>query len=156
MDSKSNPEDDVPEIPADDMQTTSCVTPEAVHDADSCNCNGCSISRESPSPFQSKESAILSKFQRGNRNFLAAWYDKVRWLTLCIRRSKVFCACCRYAMAHKLISFSKRSDSAFLPTGFDNYKKAIEKFNQHASSSVHHEAVMKCSAISQPSIQSRH
>ncbi len=127
------------------------VTPEAVLDADSCDCNGCSIGRENPSPLQPKESAILSKFQRGNRNFLAAWF---RWLTLCINRSKVICSYCRNAMAHKLVTFSKRGDYAFLSTSFDNYKTAIEKFNQHASSSVHQEAAIKCSAISQPSIQS--
>ena len=86
------------------------------------------MGRNSPSPFQTNKSEILSKFQRGNRNFLVAWYDQFNWGTLCINRSKVFCAYCRYAMAHKLITFSKQSDSAFLSTGFDNYKKAIDKF----------------------------
>ena len=43
----------------------------------------------------------------------------------------------------------------FSATGFNNYKKPIKKFNQHAHSSVHQEAVMKCSAMSQPSIKSQ-
>ena len=138
------------------MQAISSVTHEAVNDADSCDCNRCTIGRNTSSPFQPKESEILSQFQRGNRHFLAAWYDQFNWVTLCINSSKVFCACYKYAMEHKLIPFSKQSDSVFLSTGFDtcNYKKAVEKFNKHASSLVYHETVMKCSTLSQLSILS--
>ena len=73
-----------------------------------------------------------------------------------MKRNEVFCAYCRYAHSHGLITFARRGDqTTFSATGFDNYKKAIEKFNHHAHSSVHQEAVMKCSAMSQPSIESQ-
>ena len=92
-------ESDMDQTTSDDVQTT-CVTPEphTVCDTDTCedtcDCNGCSIGGESPTPFQPKKSAILSKFQRGKRTFLATWYETFEWLTLCVKRCKVFCAYC--------------------------------------------------------------
>lgn len=109
-----------------------------------------------PTPFQPNESAILSKFKRGQRTFVASWYNTFKWLTLCVKRNKVFCAYCRYAHSHGLITFARRGDqTTFSATGFDNYKKGVDKFNHHAHSSAHQEAVLKCSAMSQPSIESQ-
>ena len=59
-------------------------------------------------------------------------------------------------ITYGLITFARRSDqTTFSATGFNNYKKAIQKFNHHVHSSVHQEAVMKCSAMSQPSAESQ-
>ena len=82
---------------------TACVTPETSEaGSKSCDCNGCSIGEASPTPFQPKESAIFSKFKRGQRTFVASWYNTFKWLTLCVKRNKVFCAYCRYAHSHGL------------------------------------------------------
>ena len=62
------------------------------------------------------------------------------------KKGAVVCAICRFASEQKLI--------AFTTTGFTNYKKAIERCSQHATSSTHNEAIMKFSAMHQPSIQS--
>ena len=95
----------------------------------------------------------MSGFERNGRKFLSSWYDKHNWLTLCTKQQKVFCTYCQFAKTHNLLQFSTRGDSAFTSTGFNNYKKAMEKFAQHAASATHQEAVMKCSAIAMPSIQ---
>ena len=121
----------------------------------SCDCTGCTIGKENPTAFQPKEPAVLCAFERNGHKFLAAWYGKYPWLTLCVKRSKVFCSYCRYAKEHNLITFSTRGDLAFSVNGFDNYKKAMEKFLHHEGSLSHQEAVMKCNAILAPSIQSR-
>ena len=104
--------------------------------------------------FQPKESALLCQFTRKGRTFLASWYTDHPWVTLCTGRLKVFCVYCRYAKAHNLLTFSLHNHDAFGLTRFGNYKKAVEKFNSHSASKAHQEAVMKCSAVSRPSIQS--
>ena len=71
-----------------------------------------------------------------------------------MKQKKVFCVFCRYAKAHKMVIFSFHSDPTFTDSGFDNYKKAVEKLNQHEASMTHREAVMKCLAIRGPSIDS--
>ena len=75
-------------------------------------------------------------------------------MTWCLKRQKVFCSYCRYAKAHTPIKFSTHGDPAFTSTGFDNYKKLLERFGHHASSAVHRESTMPWSAAG-PSIQSR-
>lgn len=122
---------------------------------ETCDCTGCTIGAENGSAFQPKEPGILCAFERNGRKFLPTWYDKYQWLTLCVKRCKVFCSYCRYAREHNLITFATRGDLAFSIVGFDNYKKAMEKFLHHEGSSSHQEAVMKCNAISAPSIRSR-
>ena len=52
------------------------------------------------------------------------------------------------------MTFSMHSEPAFTDCGFDNYEKALGKFAQHEASMSHREAVMKCSAIRGPSIES--
>ena len=107
-------ERDLDQTTSDDVQAT-CTTPEphTVCDTDSCDCSGCSIGMESPTPFQTKQVAILSNFQRSKQTFLASWYEAFKWLTLCVKRYKVFCVYCRYANARRLITFAKHGNTAF-------------------------------------------
>ena len=60
---------------------------------------------------------------------------------------------CRYANKHKLFTFCKKGDEAFTVRGFDNYKKAIEKFRIHENSDSHLEARLKCKSLNNPSIK---
>lgn len=78
--------------------------------------------------YQPHEKATLSLFMKKDRRFLPVWYSKYSWITLCTSQKKVFCLYCRFAHKHKLLSFSKRGEDAFTFFGFDNYKKALEKF----------------------------
>ena len=49
---------------------------------------------------------------------------------------------CRLAAKHGLLGFSKNSSPVFTESGFNNWKKAKEKFNSHASSLIHKEAML--------------
>ena len=43
-----------------------------------------------------------------------------------------------------MLNFSKRGEDTFTTGGFNNWKKALEKFKRHSLSITHREAVMKC------------
>jgi len=51
-----------------------------------------------------------------------------------------------------LLCLAKKGDDAFVNTGYDNWKKAHEKFAQHAQSGPHKEAVLKIELIQQESV----
>ena len=80
------------------------------------------------------------------------WYDKFPWITLCTAQ-KVFCVYCRYAYKHNLFTFCRKGDEAFSVKGFDNYKKAVEKFRIHENSDSHLEGRLKCKSLNNPSVQ---
>ena len=60
---------------------------------------------------------------------------------------------CRYAYKHNSFTFCKKGDEAFSMKGFDNYKKAVEKFRIHENSDSHLEGRLKCRSLNNPSIQ---
>ena len=57
---------------------------------------------------------------------------------------------CRYISLHQLLTFSKNFSPAFISDGFNNWNKAIKKFNDHESSHTHLEARMKWEAQGKP------
>ena len=67
-------------------------------------------------------------------------------------KKKVFCIYCRQVRSLKMISFEKKGDDAFTKRGFDNYKKAIEKFRVHKMCDTHLEAQLKCGLLGNKSI----
>ena len=104
-------------------------------------------------PYQPSDKAILSTLSKGKRNFLSSWYKQHPWLTVCVAKKKAFCLYCRYAVKHDLLTFSKMGENAFVCTGFDNWKKALEKFKAHSNSSTHKEAKMKWASLGKPTVQ---
>ena len=74
------------------------------------------------------------------------------WLTYCTTFGTVFCFHCREAKSKKLLTFSKCLDNAFITTGFNNWKKAKEKFKDHEKSHCHQEATLKLKASRGPSV----
>jgi len=54
-----------------------------------------------------------------------------------------------------MLTFSKNGEEAFTVRGFDNFKKATEKFRTHANSDSHLESKLKWNALSNPTIQSQ-
>ena len=75
-----------------------------------------------------------------------------KWLTFCVTRNLVFCFYCRLAATRGLLSFSKNASDAFVSKGFNNWKKAKERFREHEQSHAHSEACVKISALKQPSV----
>ena len=89
-----------------------------------------------PSPFQPKDLKAIERTRRkqgqksGLHVFSSAWYVTDPWITLCTTRARVFCAHCRYCVGKGLSSDKK--EKAFVTTGFGNWKKAHQRFQQHA------------------------
>ena len=71
---------------------------------------------------------------------------------MCTTQKKVFCFYCKHATEHKLVQFSKNSNPAFTEIGFNNWKKAHEKFTNHSVSHTHKEAKMKWLAFGKRSL----
>ena len=104
---------------------TNPVAVSSACDVQKCVCEGCSLNVEEPKTFQPPEAAVLFKFERVGRKFCSVWYGQHKWLTLCVKQRKVFCAYYRYAHSHKLTTFANRGDAAFVSAGFDNFKKGL-------------------------------
>lgn len=66
----------------------------------------------------------------------------------------VFCIYCRFAKRCNHFSLAKKGDEAFSVRGFDNYKKATEKFRTHdtSKSDAHLEAMMKWKCLNHPTV----
>ena len=106
-------------------------------------------------PFQPSDQSIIEKTRKQGKKycqFSPAWYSTYPWLSLCITRAKAFCTYCRYCDGHCLLCLAKKGEDAFIYAGFDNWKKAVERYNQHVYSGSHREAVMKIELLKQDSI----
>ena len=143
-------EDDLePELDQVDVSTESNCESTEITNADVCNDICCSNDTK---PFQPSDKALLRKLTRNGRNFVSGWFKEYPWLTMCISKNSVLCMYCKSAAKHGLLQFSHNSNSSFVKSGFSNWKKAKEKFNNHALSLVHKEALLKWSSLNRPSI----
>ena len=109
-------------------------------------------------PYQPTEASKLQGLQRRqgkrNRRFSPTWYSTYPWLTVCTTKGKAFCVYCRYCSEKGLFHLAKKGEDAFVEVGFDNWKKAHEKFNQHSHSDLHKEALLKVELSQQEDIRS--
>ena len=105
--------------------------------------------------YQPTDKKTLARLANKRRNFQPHWFKRFPWLSICTTDNKVYCICCRYATQHGLISFSKMGERAFTETGFQNWKKAVEKFSAHGGSQVHREASLKWMARGKQTIESQ-
>ena len=148
---EEQPDVDLHQITTMDLQsaTEDTSSPQNVNGNIDCREVCCSNSDQA---FQPQDNATLSAFVRKDRKFLTAWYAEHTWITLCISKRKVLCFYCRYAAKHNQCSLSTKGEDAFSVHGFDNYKKALEKFQTHEKSASHREAVMKWNLRRTPSV----
>ena len=118
-------------------------------DSSYCEAECCSSTRDKP--YQPTSKLVLSNTRRiqgegknkQGRVVQTSWFSKHPWLTLCTTRWKLFCFTCSAAARKKQLVFSKNVDSAFISSGFCNWRKASEVFIKHELSSAHSEAVLK-------------
>lgn len=121
-------------------------------------CDGACCREEalSPQPFQPEDRAVIActrkKQGQKYRSFSPAWYSSYPWLTLCTTRYKVYCTYCRYCSRKGLLGLARKGEENFIEAGFDNWKKAHERFSQHAKSSLHKEAVFKIEQLKHDSV----
>ena len=109
-------------------------------------------------PYQVKSPPILHQTRKLQgtkwRQFSSDWYDTYPWLVLCTTTLKAYCHFCKYCTKRGLLS-DKHVDSVFVNAGFDNWKKAHERFKQHAHSSSHRECLMKIEQMKKPGIDAQ-
>ena len=67
---------------------------------------------------------------------------KWQWLTYNVTKDRVFCFQCAKAYQKKLL-LGKKLEQTFISEGFDDWKRAIEKFQKHEKTDCHIEAVYK-------------
>ena len=72
-----------------------------------------------------------------SRTFQETWYSNFPWITVSTTRTKASCYTCREANKQGLLSVSKYADVKFTTSGFDNWKKSLEKFRKHKASEAH-------------------
>ena len=77
-------------------------------------------------------------FGAKRRAFNVSWFDRWKWLHYLECSDSVFCYVC--ITAYKKGSFTcHRKENAFISKGFRNWKKATDRFVQHANSDCHRE-----------------
>ena len=80
------------------------------------------------------------------RSFNPDWFKCFGWLHYDISRDAAFCFVCIKALSKAQIS-TGNVESAFVKTGFQNWKKALKKdcsLLNHQQSSAHNDAVQRC------------
>ena len=77
------------------------------------------------------------------RSFQSSWYARWSWLHYLEDQDSVLCFICAKASHLKKIQWSSNFDLAFISKGYSNWKDATNKFQQHALSKAHKEAVLK-------------
>ena len=92
--------------------------------------------------YQPEQKEVLLQFSKRGRHFSPSWYKQIPMDYLCFKDMKVFSLYCRYAKKQKKFLQSNLRDVAFNDRGFDNMKKALEKFSIHDASACHMEATM--------------
>ena len=120
--------------------------------ADTAECNA-PCCRDAVESFQVSDQAVLQKtrkLQGHARQFCTEWFKGRPWLVLCMTKMKAFCNFCRYC-AKRDILIDKQGDAAFIDTGYDNWKKALDRFDKHVRSAMHREAVLKINSLRLPS-----
>ncbi len=98
-------------------------------------------------PYQPTSKSILACMSNNGRHFMEKWFKSYPWLTICVTCKKAFCFHCRSAESKGLLTFSSKAEPTFTRTGFNNWKKALEKFHSHSQCDAHQEAILKCHMV---------
>ena len=102
--------------------------------------------------YQPKRKAIFQQISKIGRYFTCSWYQKYSWITLCLTKR---CFVCIADIVTSITHFCKLQINVtmhLLQAGFDNIKKALEKFLTHDTSASHTEAIMIWSTVSRPTV----
>ena len=89
---------------------------------------------------QPLDKTMLASLTSKGRKFLPQWYKQFPWLNICTTKRAVYCLYCCFSCHHNLNQFTRREEKVFTEVGFQNWKKAIEKFKSHERSTAHRDA----------------
>lgn len=91
---------------------------------------------------------IITKTSKDiGRKFCPAWTTQYEWLLFDAERQKVFCRLCKEAVDHGLLKDADIAKSAFISTGFSDWRHALMRFAGHEKSQCHRLAVLKTSYV---------
>ena len=141
-----------------------CVD-EIVNSTESGACNSQAISDCSseccddnlPQPYHPHIDFATSKLKQRKQchMFKSIWFSQHKWLTYCVTQNKAYCYYCRTAVRRGIICFTKKHKEAFISTGFENWKKAKERFKEHEQCQLHLEACLKLEMLKRTSVATR-
>ena len=75
------------------------------------------------------------------RSFQSSWFSKWPWLHSVGDQDMVLCHTCARTHSEGKLQWLSNADSSFVTSGFSNWKYVTVKFNIHASTKSHKEAV---------------
>lgn len=103
------------------------------------------------SPNQPKDASVLKLTkQTHGRSFNSRWYKDFPWIHYCSSRKRVFCYFCLQAYQKGFLTSLMKT--AFCIEGFQNWKKAVERFKVHEKAECHREAKTKLCFANAPTI----
>lgn len=73
------------------------------------------------------------------------WNELHPWISVCTSKYRIFCSTCLTANEQGLLS-PKYKQTAFVHSGFSNWKKALSVFRMHESSYMHKDSILKLTA----------
>lgn len=121
-----------------------------------CTSECCQRLKEESAPYQpcdkSTISATKQKTGQKFRSLNPKWYKDYKWLHYCASRKRVFCHSCCWCYVRGQLTLTKKYDDAFVKEGFNNWKKARERFERHQLSKCHKEAQLKLKSLQAPSV----
>ena len=87
------------------------------------------------------------------RSFQYRWFSQWKWLHYVKEKDCVLCFACHQAFTKRLLHHGETSDSStFSHGGFDNWKRARERFQQHESSELHSDSIRALALLKQTPI----
>ena len=87
--------------------------------------------------------------------FQSKWYEDYEWIHYDPDLKKILCFHCSKASAMGIIDLAHNKEPAFISEGFNNWKKAIEKFKLHQTSHTHVLSVNQIAAVKRPSVSAQ-
>ena len=91
-------------------------------------------------PHQPRLQFPKRTFGKQKRSFLANWFVQYPWIHYIQEEDCVLCFYCTTAVQRKYPP-TRNADEVFTKTGFNNWQKALQKFNKHEQSRCHRSAV---------------
>ena len=107
------------------------------------------ISERIEVPNQPQENFPKRSFGKRERSFNPAWFKSFSWLHYCRESDTVICYICANAELKGNLRSAHNKESAFITTGFHNWKKAVSRFESHMNSYCHKTALTYESTVFQ-------
>lgn len=146
------------EVEPDSSESSGAVVRLPGSNGSSCTCQCCAqpgtpyqpleVSNSKTAHAHHSKERKMGQLKTYSRRIQPSWYEKHPWISVCTSTYKIFCSTCRSAKELHLLTFSKHQKSAFIEDGFGNWRKALQRFQEHEKSDMHKEATEKVAARS--------